>query len=78
MLHAAVYDLTVAAPHVPPSEHFTAAEFFLYRSGYDMALVMALRVMKSAEERFAIIGRTKRLDAARRRKERYAGPPVAD
>lgn len=69
MLHDAVYDLIVAAPHVPPQERFTPAEFFLYRSGYDMALVMALRVMRAAEERFQLIGRTKRLDAARRRKE---------
>lgn len=69
MLHDAVYDLIIAAPHVPTAERFTAAEFFLYRSGYDMALVMALRVMRAAEERFQLIGRTKRLDAARRRKE---------
>jgi hypothetical protein len=67
MQQAAVYDLIVAAPHVPADEHFTAVEFHLYRAGYDMALVMALRVMSAAAERHQLIGRTKRLDAKRRR-----------
>lgn len=69
MQQAAVYDLIVATPHVPADERFTAVEFHLYRSGYDMALVMALRVMHAAEERYQLIVRTKRLDAKRRREE---------
>lgn len=68
MQQQAVYELIVAKPHEPADEHFTAAEFHLYRSGYDMALVMALRVMRAAEERYQLIVRTKRLDAARRRR----------
>jgi hypothetical protein len=67
MQQAAVYDLIVAAPHVRDSEHFTAVEFNLYRAGYDMALVMALRVMGAAAERYQLIVRTKRLEAKRRR-----------
>jgi hypothetical protein len=67
MQQAAVYELMVAKPHEPEGEHFTAPEFLLYRAGYDMALVMALRVMRAAEQRFQLIARTRRLDAARRR-----------
>lgn len=70
MQQQAVYDLIVACPHEPAGEHFTAAEFYLYRKGYDMALVMALRVMSAAEDRFAMIARTRRVDAAQRRKGR--------
>lgn len=70
MQQQAVYDLMVARPHEPAGEHFTAAEFHLYRSGYDMALVMALRVMRAAEERYEIVIRTKRIDAAKRRRDR--------
>jgi len=39
-----------------------------------MALVMALRVMGAAEQRFALVVRTKRLDAARRRVEARGSP----
>lgn len=58
----------VAPPHEPADERFTAAEFALYRKGYDMALVMALRVMKHAGARHKMVVDTKRLDAKRRRK----------
>jgi hypothetical protein len=67
MQQAAVYDLMVAPPHEPAGEHFTAVEFHLYRAGYDMALVMALRVMSAAERRYALIAQTKRIETKRRR-----------
>lgn len=70
MLQAAVYDLVAATPHTPDGERFTAVEFHLYRAGYDMALVMALRVMRAAEERYRLVIRTKRIDAAKRRRDR--------
>jgi hypothetical protein len=57
----------VAAPHEPAGEHFTAVEFHLYRLGYDMALVMALRAMGAAEKRYALIVQTKRIETKRRR-----------
>lgn len=69
MQQAAVYDLMIATPHEPEGTRYTAAEFLVYRSGYDVALVMALRVMRAAEERYQLFVRTKRLDAAQRRKE---------
>src|SRR5437868_15065643 len=70
MQRAAVYELMVAAPHVPDDVRYTAAEFALYRAGYDWALVMALRVMGAAVQRHELIARTKRIEAKRRRKEK--------
>jgi hypothetical protein len=69
MLQAAVYDLMVAPPHEPADARFTAAEFALYRQGYDYALVMALKVLKHAVARFELRERTKRLSAKRRREK---------
>jgi hypothetical protein len=69
MLQRSVYDLAVAAPHVPSDVRYTAGEFRLYRDGYDWALVMALRTMKAAEQRFELRERTRRLEARRRRKK---------
>lgn len=62
-----------AKPHEPADERFTAAEFALYRKGYDMALVMALRAMKHAGARHKMAIDTKRLDAKRRRKAGRGG-----
>ena len=69
MQQAAVYDLCAATPHEPPDAKFTAAEFRVYREGYTMALVMALRVMEQAANRFAIFARTRRLETRRRRQQ---------
>jgi hypothetical protein len=69
MLQAAVYDLMAAPPHEPPDARFTAAEFAVYRQGYDYALLMALRVLKHAVARFELKERTKRLSAKRRREK---------
>lgn len=63
-----MYDLLVAPPHEAPSTRYVGAEFAAYRDGYTWALVMALRVMESAARRHELYRRTKRLDAARRRK----------
>jgi hypothetical protein len=70
MQRAAVYDLITAAPHVPDDVRLGAVDFAHYRDGYEWALVMALRVMTVAESRYQLIVRTKRIDAARRRKEK--------
>jgi hypothetical protein len=59
-----------APPHVPHDARYTAEEFRTYRAGYDWALVIALRTMQAAEERFKMRERTKRLDAKRRRTAR--------
>ena len=56
-------------PHVPPDEKFTAGEFEAYRKGYDYALVMTLKTLKAADERFKLRQRTKRLAAKRRRQK---------
>lgn len=67
MLQEAVYDLLVAPPHEPDGARFTAEEFAVYRQGYDLALIMALRVMQAAERRFSLYKRTRRLEARKRR-----------
>jgi hypothetical protein len=67
MQRAAVYDLMVAAPHVPADAHLTHVEFEQYRAGYDWALVTALRALDHAARRQELIVQTKRLDAKRRR-----------
>jgi hypothetical protein len=67
MLTGAVYDLMVAPPHVADDARYTADEFRTYRAGYDWALVMALKTMQAAQERFYLFERTKRLDARRRK-----------
>lgn len=58
----------IAKPHEPEGERFTAAEFALYRAGYDMALVMALRVMKHADARHKMVIQTKRLASRLKKK----------
>jgi hypothetical protein len=63
MQEAAVYDLLTCAPHEPPDARYTAAEFAVYRRGYEWALVMALKVMTAAGERHKIRIRTRRLEA---------------
>jgi len=70
MLQQAVYDLTVARPHEPADARFTAAEFALYRQGYDYALLIAMKTMNHAVARFELRERTKRLSARRRREKR--------
>jgi hypothetical protein len=59
----------MAKPHEPDDARFTAAEFAVYREGYELALRMALRVVLAADERYRMVTRTRRLEA-RRRKER--------
>lgn len=72
MQQEAVYELLVAKPHEPADARLSAAEFVHYRDGYSWALVMALRVMEAATRRYELVARTKRIDAARRRKEANA------
>lgn len=66
MLQASVYDLMSATPHEPPDARYTAAQFAVYREGYDYALVVALKTLQAAERRFATIARTKRLEMRKR------------
>lgn len=61
-------------PHVPTDARYTAAEFDLYRAGYDHALLMALKVVTAAEKRFELRERTKRLDARRKRSDERGKP----
>ena len=67
MQQAAVYDLMVAPPHVPDDVRYTHDEFVLYRAGYDWALLMALRALELATRRHALVVKTQRLEAKRRR-----------
>lgn len=67
MCQQAVYDLMTCTPHVPMDAKYTDAEFAIYREGYDHALLMALKTVTAAEQRFKLIERTKRLEARRRR-----------
>lgn len=67
MLQGALYDLMVAPPHEPADARFTAADFALYREGYDHALLVALKAIQSAAQRYELIERTKRLEARRKR-----------
>ena len=52
---------------MPADVKFTAAEFDAYRKGYDYALVMTVKTLRAAVERFELRQRTKRLEAKRRR-----------
>lgn len=56
-------------PHEPPDARYTAQEFDLYRQGYDYALVMTLKTLKAAVERFELRERTKRLERKREREK---------
>lgn len=66
MMQESVYDLMVAKPHEPDEARFTAAEFALYREGYEKALEISLRVLRAAEQRFELVERTRRLEARRK------------
>lgn len=56
----AVTDLTVAPPHIRAGARFTPVEWRLYADGYDMALVMCLRVMDLAVDRYRHARETRR------------------
>jgi hypothetical protein len=58
-----VYELAVAEPHAPEDAKFTRADWRAYRRGYVFGLVMALRVMQLARERWQL-----RLEDRRRRR----------
>lgn len=73
MLQEAVYDLLVARPHEPDDARFTAAEFALYRAGYELALKMALRTMDGARARYKLYILTRRLATRERNQERVDG-----
>lgn len=62
MMQSAIYDLTVAMPHEPDDARFSAAEFAIYRGGYEKALEISLRVTRAAAQRFELIERTRRID----------------
>lgn len=65
MFQGSIYDLIASTPHEPDDARFTAAEFALYRAGYEFALETALRTLAAAERRFELIDRTKRLETRR-------------
>jgi hypothetical protein len=67
MQREAVFDLTTCKPHEPDEARYTAVEYRAYVEGYTLALVMALKVMEFAEERWRMHLRTKRLEAKRQR-----------
>ncbi|OLB84967.1 MAG: hypothetical protein AUI15_33900 [Actinobacteria bacterium 13_2_20CM_2_66_6] len=67
MQREAVYDLTTCTPHERDDARYTAVEYAAYVEGYTLALVMALRVMDFAEERWHMHLRTKRLEAKQKR-----------
>jgi hypothetical protein len=73
MMQGAVYDLMVANPHEPDGARFTAADFALYREGYDKALETALRVLRAAGQRFELVDRTRRLEARKKRADGAMG-----
>ena len=53
----------VSRPHEPAGARFTPEQFAVYRQGYDMALVMALRVMDLADRRYRLASQTRQLTA---------------
>jgi hypothetical protein len=57
----------VCRPHEPEGARFTPEQFAVYRQGYDVALVMALRVMDLADRRYRLATRTKQLEAMNER-----------
>ena len=67
MQQAAVYDLMCCTPHEPAGARFSPEQFALYRQGYDVALVMALKVMNLADQRYRVRVRTLYLEAKNRR-----------
>ena len=69
MQRQAVYELSTAPPHEPADARFSAHDFQVYQEGYVMGLLMASRVMEAAVNRFALIGRTRRLEAKRKREQ---------
>lgn len=85
----AVYELSVAAPHERRAEGYRAAEWPAYREGYEWALVMALRALRLAVDRWALSEREIRrraraeraaarasVDAPRRRRREQLRPAV--
>ena len=69
MLKESVYDLTTTTPHVPPHVVIAPEHWRAFHEGYYWALVMALKVLDAAEVRWALVQRTRRLDAKRRREQ---------
>ncbi len=67
MQREAVYDLLVARPHEPPESRIEPADWDAYRTGYEWALIMALRTMDHAERRYKMYLATRRLDTLRKR-----------
>jgi hypothetical protein len=62
MMQSAIYDLMTAAPHVADDARLSAAEFAVYRNGYEKALEVSLRVTRAAAQRFELVERTKRIE----------------
>lgn len=48
----AVYELAVVRPHEPDDSRFTAAEYILYRQGYEHALFIVLKVLQLTIDRW--------------------------
>jgi hypothetical protein len=71
----AVYDLTVAAPHEARARGYSPAQWLLYVEGYAHALVMALRVLRLAVDRWVLSERERR---RRRRAECAAARASAE
>ena len=67
---SSVYDLMVCKPHVAQAARYTPDEWRVYVAGYDEALIVVLRVLWGAAERFKLFARTRRLEARRKRQVR--------
>jgi hypothetical protein len=74
MILGALDDLTVARPHEPIDARFTAAEFAVYRAGYDTALTVATKTVVAAAQRFELFERTKRIEQQQQRREKERAP----
>jgi len=67
MVQATVFDLQTAMPHEPPDSRLTAAEFAIYRAGYEHALAVTAKAITAAGKRYELIERSKRLAAKQKR-----------
>lgn len=66
MMQQTVSDLLDVAPHEPPDARYTAAEWAVYKEGYETALLIVMRALKATEQRYDMRERTKRLEARRK------------
>lgn len=60
---SAVYELSIVRPHEPEHAKFSAAEYLLYRAGYEYALLVVLKLLKMTVEHWYANRRAARKDA---------------